>query len=185
MFQIDKFSELPPIFKNTEITIADIGEHMQAYFRSIQRSNGVKRSLISSMWGEGLVIITDLFKKYITMGLECTNIDWILEYNPKEVFKWFQDEVVHDRRMADLDDAYKIRGETSKTKGNSAYGRCIMDKTKHSSIKFSSKNNISNHIMSPLFKNLDELNGDIYEVGKSKKKVVLDTPLQVGIAVYS
>ena len=62
--------------------------------------------------------------------------------------------------MADLD-VYKIRGELSKTKGNSAYGHCIMDKTKHSSINFPSKSNISNHIKSPLFQNLDELNGNI------------------------
>ena len=32
---IEKFSEFPPIFKTTEIGMADIGEHMQAYCRSI------------------------------------------------------------------------------------------------------------------------------------------------------
>ena len=33
---IEHFSEFPPIFKNTEITMDDIGEHMQEYARSIQ-----------------------------------------------------------------------------------------------------------------------------------------------------
>ena len=28
-----RFSEFPPIFKNAEITIADIGEHMQVFCR--------------------------------------------------------------------------------------------------------------------------------------------------------
>ena len=96
-----------------------------------------------------------------------------------------QDEVVHDRRMADLDPNYKIRGETSKTKGNCAYGRAIMDKTRHTLVCFTTERKIWNHVKNPLFKCFDELNDQIYEVEKGKKKVVLDTPIQIGIAVYS
>ena len=72
--------------------------------------------MIRSMQGNYLVILTPLFKKYIEMGLICENIEWIMEYNPKSVYKWFEAEVVHDRRMADLNSDWKIRGETSKVK---------------------------------------------------------------------
>ena len=37
----------------------------------------------------------------------------------------------------------------------------------------------------PLFKHYDELNDSIFEVEKMKKKVVLDLPSQIGVAVYS
>ena len=40
-----KFSEFPPIFKNTEITLNDVGEHMRAYCRTVTRKNGVKGHL--------------------------------------------------------------------------------------------------------------------------------------------
>ena len=182
---IDKFSEFPPIFKNCEISLADIGEHMQAFCRKTTRRVGVNRSLISSMWGERIVTLTPLFKKYVEMGLVITDIEFIMEYNPKTCFEWFQDEVVRNRRMADLDPDYKIRGETSKTKGNCFYGGTIMDKTKHTSVRFSSEQNIGNHIKNPLFKCMTELNGDIYEVEKEKKKVILDTPIQIGLSVFS
>ena len=119
------------------------------------------------------------------MGLVVTDIEWVMEYNPKQCFKWFEDEVVHDRRMADMRPEYKIRGETSKTKGNVAYGYTLMDKTKHTSIRFCTESNIDNHIRNPLFKSLDELNGEVFEVEKGKRKVILDTPIQIGIAVYS
>ena len=119
---IPKFSEFPPIFKNIEIPISAIGEHMQEYCRSITRKTGIKRSLISSMFGKGIVIMSPLFEKYIQMGLICTNIDWFLEYQPKNVFKWFVDSVANTRRKADLDPTFKIRGETAKTKGNSVVG---------------------------------------------------------------
>ena len=41
---IPRFSEFPPIFKNTEIPISEIGDHMQAFCRSITRLKGVERS---------------------------------------------------------------------------------------------------------------------------------------------
>ena len=47
------------------VTVEDLnqrGEHMQQYCRDITRKEGVKRSLISSMWGKDLVLLTPLFK---------------------------------------------------------------------------------------------------------------------------
>ena len=182
---INYFSEFPPIFKNTEITMEDIGEHMQAYARSIQREKCVDKALISSMKGQEIVLLTPLFKKYIEMGLVCTNIEWILEYYPNKVFEWFQNKVVDDRRMADLDPAYEIIGETSKTSGNCAYGKCCIDKTKHNSVSFVKEENLAIHIRSPTFKSIEKLDGSIHEVVKGKKKVVIDTPVIVANAVYS
>ena len=56
-----------------------IGDHMCEYCRSISREKCVDKVLIGSMKGEGIVLLTSLFKKYIEMGLVCTNIDWVLE----------------------------------------------------------------------------------------------------------
>ena len=182
---IPRFSEFPPIFRNTEIPISEIGEHMQAFCRSITRSKGVERSLISSMKGKGIVIMTPLFQKYMELGLVCTDIEWLLEYTPKKVFEWFVNDVTDTRRMADMDSSYKIRGETAKTKGNAAVGITMIDKTRHMSVKHCEQNNVGRHIQNPLFKSLDELNDGIYEIEKNKKKVVHDVPLQIGIAVYS
>ena len=183
--KIEHFSEFPVIFKNTKIDLDDVGEHMQAHCKSINRKKGVSRSLISSMKGDGIVILTPLFKKYMELGLICTDIEWIIEYNPKRVFEWFVDEVVTDRRRSDLDPDWKVRGETSKTKGNSCYGYSIIDKSKHKNISFVSEENIENHIKNPLLKDIEVLNGDIYQVEKTKKKIVHDMPIQIGISVYS
>ena len=40
-------------------------------------------------------------------------------------------EVVNDRHIADLNPEYTVCGETSKTKGNSGYGRTLMNKFVH------------------------------------------------------
>ena len=182
----EKFSEFPPIFKNCEITIADIGEHMQTYCRSITRKVGVKRSLISSMHVKGQLILTPLLKKYIEMGLIVTRIELVIGYNGKPVFDWFVDEVCNDRRLADLGGVeFKMKGEASKLKGNCGYGRTIMDKSKHTKVSFSEEKNLFKHVNSPYLKKFDELNEQIFEVEKQNKKIVHDLPAQIGLAVYS
>ena len=181
---IEKFSEFPPIFKNSEIKMQDIGEHMQAYARSIGRKSCVKRSLISSMKGENVLLVTPLLKKYLEMGLVVTNIETVIEYNGKSVFTWFMDEVANDRRRADMDPAFTVKGECSKLKGNSSYGRTIMDKFKHTKLTFTKEENLSNHLNNPLFKTMEELGEGVYEVQKLKKNVILDLPSQIGVAVY-
>ena len=84
---------------------------MYDYAQSIGRTQGVKKSLISSMYGENMIILSTLFKKYIEMGLECTGINWVLEYNSKAVFQWFAEKIANDRRKADLDPDLSILGE--------------------------------------------------------------------------
>ena len=78
--------------------MTDIGEHMRVYCRAIGRKTGIKRSLISSMHAEDILLSTPLLKKYLEMGLVVTNIETVIEYNGKRVFKWFMDEVCNDPR---------------------------------------------------------------------------------------
>ena len=99
---IPRFSEFPPIFKNAEITIADIGDHMQAYCRSITRRKGVARSLIISMHAEGILLLTPLLKWYLRMGLVVTRVKRLISYQGKPVFRSFVEEGCNDRRRADL-----------------------------------------------------------------------------------
>ena len=182
---IEKFSPFPPIFKNSSIGLDAIGTHMQRYCKMIGRTKGVDRSLISSMFGTDLVILTPLFKMYIEMGLICSGIKFLLEYNPQPVFQWFTDKVADDRRQADLDPAKQIIGETSKLKGNACYGYCCIDKSKHNTVCFCKEEDIARHVNDPNFMSLEELNGGLFEVVKKKSRIVQDTPLQVAIGVYS
>ena len=167
---IDKFSEFPPLFKNTEIQIGDIGDHMQEFCRKTTRNVGVKRSLISSMHAQGILLITTLLKKYLEMGLVVTNIETVIVYNGKEVFQWFMKEVCQDRRRADLGGVeLEMKGEASKLKGNCGYGRTLMDKSKHTQLSFTKEKCLTNHVNNPFFKHCEELNGNFYEVEKRKK----------------
>ena len=67
------------IFKNTSISLEDIGTHMRAYCESIGRGTGVKRSNVSSMRAENIFLLTSLLKKYLEIGLEVTDISTVIE----------------------------------------------------------------------------------------------------------
>ena len=60
-----------------------------------------------------------------------------------------------------------------------------MDRTKHTTTSFVEEKNVPGHVNNPMFKTMNELNCGMYEVEKLKKKVKLDLPIQIGIAVYS
>ena len=72
---IEQFSEYSPVYKNCSIEIKDIGETMLTYCESIGRKTGVKRSLISSMHGKGIIVLTPLLQWYLENGLVVGDVD--------------------------------------------------------------------------------------------------------------
>ena len=85
------------------------------------------------------------------------------------MFHWFEEEVVNERRMADLNPEWAVIGKSAKTDGNCTYDRCVIDKTKHNLVRFVDQENLGIHVQNPLLKLIDELNHTTYEVTKSKK----------------
>jgi hypothetical protein len=58
----EKMSEFPPIFKNAEINIEDVGEYMQDLIADRGGMKGPRRSLISSHFAEKMLVATPLLK---------------------------------------------------------------------------------------------------------------------------
>ena len=113
------FAEMPPIFKNTTVTVDDIGEHMSDFLRSNEKSFKPTRYLIGSMFADQILIVTPLLIWYVQHGLEVTEIYQIIEFCPKKCFKSFADRVSDDRRGGDRDPTLKVVAETSKLIGKS------------------------------------------------------------------
>ena len=76
----EHFSEMCPIFKNTEISRDNIGEFMEAYAEENDIMKRPRRSLIGSMIGEKILLATPLLKWYLEHGLEVTHVYQVIEY---------------------------------------------------------------------------------------------------------
>ena len=180
----DKFSEMCPVFKNTEISRDDRGEYMKAYAEENDIMSRPRRSLIGSMVGEKILLATPLLKWYLEHGLEVTRVYQVIEYPPKPCFKPFGDAVSNARRAGDADPSKAIIADTMKLVGNSSYGKTITNKERHRQVKFCDDDEVPNLINSPFFRELNPIDDDTYKVESSKKKIKLDLPLQVDFFVY-
>ena len=183
----DHFSEMCPIFKNVEINQNNkevIGEHMYDYAKANNIPLHKTRKLIGSMFGKKILLYTPLLKWYYDHGLEVTKFYQAIQYDSRECFKGIAEDIANARRAGDVDESKAIIAETMKLVGNSLYGRCVMDKEKHVSTSFCNLQKVSKKINDPHFKDLEELDNDRFEVTAGKHKIIMDTPIQIGCAVY-
>ena len=70
----EKFEEMTPIFKNTEISLDDIGEHMQTFAKKHDIMTTPRRALIGSYKGKKILLGTPLLKFYLEEGLVVTRV---------------------------------------------------------------------------------------------------------------
>ena len=110
----EKFSEMCPIFKNTEISRADIGDFMRSYAEEQNIMAQPRRSLIGSMKGEKILLATPLLKWYLEHGLEVTRVHQVIEFTPELCFKPFGDAVSDASRARDADPSKTIIADTMK-----------------------------------------------------------------------
>jgi hypothetical protein len=57
-----KFAEMPPIFKNIEVSRDDIGDNKKTYDEEINVMNQPRICLFGSMFGEKIMVISPLLK---------------------------------------------------------------------------------------------------------------------------
>ena len=89
---------MSPIFKNTDISRDDIGDHMRQYIVDRDIMPHPRKSLIGSLHGEKIMIITPLLEWYLARGFVVTKIHEILEYTPSACFEYIGENISNARR---------------------------------------------------------------------------------------
>ena len=178
------FGEMAPIFCNSTVEYKDWGPTMREY----STQNGVnplpRKLLVGGMKAEKLFLSTDLLRWYLSMGLKVTKVHEVIEYKFRECFADFREYISSRRREGDADPSKLILGETAKVLGNSSYGSLLLDKTKHTRVKYvHGQHDAHLAVNDPTFKTLTELPDELYEVEMSKNRTVLDIPIQLAFCI--
>ena len=85
------------------------------------------------------------------------------------------------RRAADWATESKMKADSAKLTGNSAYGSVIMDKTRFRNVRYvQGKQEAKFEVDKTLFWSLAELGNDMYEIEMGKPQIKLDLPVQIG-----
>ena len=83
----DYFSEMTPTVKNTEVSLKDVGKHMQEYAKQHNIKDVPLCLLIGSYFGKKIGLATPLLKWYLEHGLVITRIYTVIEYVPNAALK--------------------------------------------------------------------------------------------------
>ena len=160
----EKFANYPPIFKNTNLGRHDTGSLMQDYAEKEGLLYQPPKMLISSYFFQNGTLITPLLLFYLELRLVCKQIYRFVEYTPVKCFNKFVQSAVDARREGDENPNSSVVAETKKLLANSSYGYQIMDRSRHTVTKFLNDEKTHGAINPKLFKRLDHINDQLYEV---------------------
>ena len=118
-----RFAEMPPIFKKANVGRQDIGPLMAKYAAEHDILPKPRQMLISSYFGEKILLATPLLRWYMRHGLVVTSVHLVMEYEPKSCFDELVNTVTAARREADRDKSRAILGDTYKLIGNAVFGK--------------------------------------------------------------
>ena len=162
---------MTPIFKNTEVSLKDVGQHMQEHAKEHKIKGIPRRLLIGSYFGKKIGLLTPLLKWYLNHGLVISHIYTVIEYLSNAALNSFMMQVAQARLDGDRDNDKALIAETMKVIGNSSYGKLITNKEEHHDIVYINESEIGTEIMDGHFYNLTELLDGCYEVEKLKRKL--------------
>ena len=141
------------------------------------------RMLISSFHFKNGTIITPLLLYYLHLGLECTKIDHFVQYTPKKCFSSFVQSAVNARRQGDENLNSSVVAKTMELLANSSYGYQIMDRSRHTVTKYLIDEKTHSTIINNLFKRLNFVTDQLYEIELVKSEIEHREPIIVGFFI--
>ena len=145
----------------------DIGNLMKQYAEKENIMVQPRGMLMSSFSPNG-TIITPLLLFYLQLGLVCEKIHRFVQYTPRKCFGNFVQSAVDARRQGDENPDSSVVAKTMKLLANSSYGYKIMDRSRHTVTKYLSDEKTLSAINSKIFKRLNHITDQLYEVERVK-----------------
>ena len=135
--------------------------------------------LMSSYFLETGTLITPLLLFYLELGLVCKKIYRFVEYTPVKCFNKFVQSAVNARREGDENPNSSV-SETMKLLAN---GYQIMDRSRHTVTNYLNNEKTHGAVNTKLFKRLDHINDQLYEVELAKADIEHIEPIIVGFFI--
>ena len=174
------FANFPPIFKNTVVSRNDSGDLMKKYAEKEGIMSQPRRMLISSFHLKNGTIITPLLLFYLHLGLECTKFHRFVQCTSKKCFSSFVQSAVNARRQGDESPNSSVVSETMTLLANSSYGYQIMDRSRHTVTKYLNDGKTHSAYKNKLFKRLNFIADQLYEVELVTLEIGHREPIIVG-----
>ena len=177
------FSNFPPIFKNTVVNREDFGTLMRDYAEKENIMSQPRRMLISCFHLTNGTVITPLLLFYLKRGLVCKKIHRLVQYTPRKCFSNFVQSAVDARRQGDENPNSSVVAETMNLLANSSYCYQIMDRSRHTVTKYLTDEKTHSAINCKMFKRLNQLTDQLFEVELVKPEIEHRETIIVGFFI--
>ena len=95
-----EFEEFPPLFINRGVPDSAVPQHMHDYLQQSGRKRFPEQpKLLGVMSAKKILLYAPLLVWYLNRGLKLTAVYRTIDYEPREIFSWFVNEVANNRRM--------------------------------------------------------------------------------------
>ena len=142
-----------------------------------------RRLLISGFFLSNGTNITPLLLFYLKLELVCKKIRRFVQYTPRKCFNNFVQSAVDARRQGYENPNSSVVAETMKLLANSSYGYHIMDGSRHTVTKDLNDEKTHSSKNSKMFKRLNHVTDQLYEVELAKSKIEHREPIIVGFFI--
>ena len=142
-----------------------------------------RRRLISSFVLTNGKNITPLLLFYLKLGLICKKIHRFVQYTPRKCFNIFVQSAVDARCQGDENPNSSVVAETMKLLANSSYGYQIMDCSRHTVTRYLTDKKTHSAINIKIFKRLNHITDQLYEVELVKPEIEHREPIIVGFFI--
>ena len=141
------------------------------------------RMLISSFVLTNGTIITPLLLFYLKLGLVCKKNHRFVQYTPRKCFNNFVQSAVDARRQGGENPNSSVVAEIMKLLANSSYGYQIKNRSRHTVTKYLNDGKTHSSINSKMFKRLNHITDQLYEVELVKTEIEHREPIIVGFFI--
>ena len=170
-----------PLFKNAVVSRNDIGVLMKENAEKEGIMSQPRRMLKSNFIVTNGTIITSLLLFYLILGPVCRNTRRFVQYTPRNCFDNFVQSAVDARRQGDENPNSSVVAETMKLLANSSYDYQIMDRSRNTVAKYLTDEKTKSAINSKMFKRLNHITDQLYEVELVKSEIEHREPIIAGL----
>ena len=111
------YDEFPPLYGKAEITYADIGPHMQDFYKQHNIKYQKRKNLVMCFDVQNILLTSELLAYYMTRGVTVVHIEEVTESVKGQPFKSFVDSIVQMRRQADSNSDLAVKANLAKLIG--------------------------------------------------------------------
>ena len=161
----------------------DIGNLMEQYAEKENILVQPRGMLISSAILTNGIVITPLLLFCLQLGLVYKKIHRFVQYTPRKCFDTLVESALDARGQGDENPNSSVVAETMKLLANCSNGYQIMDRSRHTVTKYLTDEKTHSAIISKMFKWLNHVSDQLYEVDSVKSVIEHREPIIVGFFI--